>query len=117
MDGMEMMILLWMMMKVMMPYPPMIQVATWMRSLLDLPSDLFWDGVLVFLVTYVLGTQIHLREVKVFDEVVAGRMCGRYGRVSPVKTSAKPSRTCLLILLSPRCIIKCLNDFYHVKIP
>jgi hypothetical protein len=41
MEGMEMMILLWIMMKVMMPYPPMIRVAAWMRPLLDLPSDLF----------------------------------------------------------------------------
>ncbi len=78
MEGMEMMISLWMMMKVMMPCPPMIRVATWMRPLLDLPSDLFWDGVLVFLVAYVLGSQIRLREVKVFDEAVL--LAGGTGR-------------------------------------
>ena len=109
MEGMEMMISLWMMMKVMMPCPPMIWVAAWMRPLLDLPSDLFWDGVLVFLVAYVLGSQIRLREVKVFDEAVllAGGTGGRYRRALLVPMPIKATGSCPRIVLSPRCIIKC----------
>jgi hypothetical protein len=57
-------------MKVMMHSPPMIRVAAWMRPLLDLPSDLSWSSVLVFLVASQLRSRIRLREVKVFDEVV-----------------------------------------------
>ena len=104
-----MMISLRMMMKVMMPCPPMIRVVTWMRPLLDLPSDLFLDGVLVFLVAYVLGSQIRLREVKVFDEAVllAYGMGGRYGRDLPVPMPVKVTGSCPRTVLSPRCIIKC----------
>jgi hypothetical protein len=89
-----------------------------MRSLLDLPLYLFWGGVLVFLVAYELRSQICLWEVKVFDEAVLleGGTGGRY-RALPVPIPVKVLGSCPRIVLSPRRIIKCKNDFYHVKMP
>jgi hypothetical protein len=73
----------------------------------------------VFLVAYVLGSQIRLWEVKVFDEAVLlmGGMGERYGQGPPVPMPVKVTGGFPRIVLSPRCIIKCKNDFYHVKMP
>jgi hypothetical protein len=73
----------------------------------------------VFLVAYVLGSQIRLREMKVFDEAVllVGGTGGQYGQGPPVPMPVKVTGGCPRIVLSPRCIIKCKNDSYHVKMP
>ena len=81
--------------------------------------DLIWGGVSLFCGVVCLRSLCRLREMKVFDEAVllAWRMGGRYGQASPVLVPAKPTGSCPRIPLLPRCIIKCLNDFHHVKIP
>jgi hypothetical protein len=73
----------------------------------------------VLLVARGLGSQIHLWEVRVFDEVVlmTHRTGGRYERVPPVPVSAKLTGTCPHVSLSARYMVKCLDDFYHVQIP
>jgi hypothetical protein len=88
-----------------------------MGPLLDLLLDLFSGGVLVFLVAYIPGSQIHLREVYVFDEAVlpTGGTCKPYGQGPPVPMPVKLTEGCPRIVLSPRRIIKCKNNFYHVK--
>lgn len=82
-----------------MPSPPMIRVAAWMRPLLDLRSDLFWDGVLVFLVAYVLGSHIRSREVKVFDEVVL--LMGGTGKARPYRCPLKLQEVVLALSFHP----------------
>ena len=42
---------------------------------------------------------------------------GRYGRGLPVPMPVKVPGSCPRLVLSPRHIIKCKNDFYHVKMP
>jgi hypothetical protein len=58
-------------------------------------------------------------EVKVFDEAVLleGGTGGRYERALPVLMPVKAARSCHRIILSPRYIIKCKIDFYHIKMP
>jgi hypothetical protein len=67
----------------------------------------------------VARSQIRLREVKVFDEVVllTRRTGGWYERAPPIPTSAKLPRTCPRDSLSRKGMVNCLNDFYHIKIP
>ena len=79
--------------------------------------DLIWGGVSLFCVVVCLRSLRRLRQVKVFDEAVllAGHTGRRYGRALPVPMPVKATGSCPRIVLSPRCIIKCKNDFYHVK--
>jgi hypothetical protein len=82
------------------------------------PLDLFRGGVSVFSKAMWLSSLGRLHETKVFDETLLLVQCTgiQYGRATLVSMPTKPTGTCPRTL-SSRCIIKWLNDFYHVKIP
>jgi hypothetical protein len=71
----------------------------------------------VFFEVVCLGSLCCLREMKVFDEEVLLARCtgGLYGWAPPIPMPAKPTRTCPRIPLSPRWIIKYLNNFITSK--
>ena len=108
------------MMKGMMPCPPMICVAAPIMSYPKFLLQIFLrGGVSVFSAAVYVGSLIRLCEVKVFDEaeLLALRTGGRYGWGPLVPMPTKPSGVHPCILLWPRCVVKCSDDFYHVKIP
>jgi hypothetical protein len=47
--------------------------------------------------------------------LLEGGTGGRCGRALPVPMPIKAAWSCPHIVLSPRCIIMCKNNFYHVK--
>jgi hypothetical protein len=55
--------------------------------------------------------------VKVFDEamLLEGGTGERYGQALFVPMPVKTTGSCHRIVLSPMCIIKCKNDFYHIE--
>ena len=74
------------MMKGMMPCPPMIRVAAWMMSSPKFLLQIYpRGGVSVFFEAMCLGSPCRLREMNVFDEEVllVGRTSGWYGQGPP----------------------------------
>ena len=74
--------------------------------------------ILRVMVSLNVGSQIHLRVVKLFDEAeaVPHGMGAQYGWDLPVPTVVKPSGVSSRFASSPRCVENHLDDFYHFKI-